>query len=645
MNFIYEFENQTYNLSQDKAAVIADDIVKRYAVLHDARKTQIDETNELRDEIYQRKAFTVDKDTNYKRFKLPELTELAQSFVAHLYENIYKTPESMFDCQGEDDESQANAAIQKAMLVNAFAKMKFCQEAEKMANSIVECGEAVLFVGWEKRIKRVRRKKNIVDKLQDNIKNSFSLLFGNNANFEFEKLKNNSNNYVEYDKLVYEGATVKCLDSLEFVFDPFKSDDFENADMMYRTHKTYDEIINNKNFKLSSKAKEDLKKIEDDYNREEYQIKKDGNKDKNKDGLIELIEYWGNIKINDRMIRNYLIVVANGEHIIRFEPNPYIHKPFVYGNIFEDPDTRRGISPLRVAKSLNDVSSEILSKQVYCLELTVNPVWLSPEKMLDNDVKLKPGKVIKFKADQLAKTPLKPEKLDFAKAFTGFEFISYFKGLIERATGIFKNMVGAEETRQKTATETQAIVSGQAARQNQITDKIYSNIIIPVIEKVADTIANEQFGNTNLYQFDKSENKGQKIVVTDEVRNGSYRYIYSDSKANAQRIVKFKDTLNMIREFMQDQEVNQKIDKIELFKLALEQQGFDNTGRIIYDNQELIEKNINDINNQKEIQDYAQTVSNGTLNGSNQRLTADNGEMAMSQNLPPELPSGVNQAM
>ena len=106
MNFIYEVEDQTYTLSTDKAKEVADTIVKRYSSLHEARKTQIDETNMLRDEIYQRKSFEVDKDNGYKRFRLPELTELAQSLKAHLYENIYKTPESMFDCQGEDEESQ-----------------------------------------------------------------------------------------------------------------------------------------------------------------------------------------------------------------------------------------------------------------------------------------------------------------------------------------------------------------------------------------------------------------------------------------------------------------------------------------------------------------------------------------------------------
>lgn len=645
MDFIYEFEDQTYNLSKNDADKVAADIVKRYNALYDARKTQIDETNMLRDEIYQRKSYIEDKETGYKHFRLPELAELAQSFKAHLYENVYKTPESMFDCQGEDESSQSNAATQKAMLVNAFSKMNFQPEMEKMTDCIVDSGEAVLYVTWERKIKKVRRKKNVIEKLKDNIISGFSELLNGAeaANVEYEKLKNRKKSYVEYDKLVYEGASVKCLDNLEFVFDPFKSDDLENADMMYRTHKSYDDIINNRNYTLNKEAKDDLKHIEDEFTREEYEIKKDGDKDKQKDGLIELIEYWGNIKINEKRIRNYLIVVANGKHIIRFEPNPYIHKPFVYGNILEDPDTRRGISPLRVAKSLNDISSEILSKQVYCLDLTINPVWLSPKKMLDKNVSLKPGYVIEYISDELNKTPLKPERLDFSRAFTGFEFISYFKGLIERATGIFKNMVGAEEPRAKTATETQAIVSGQSARQNQITDKIYSRLIIPLVEKTADTIANEQFGSQRIYQFDKMTNKGSYVDVTDESRNGNYRYIYSDSKANAERIVKFKDNLQMIREFLKDQELRKKVDIVELFKMSMEQMGFDNTGRIIFDSSEQIEKNVQDMLTEKEIQDNAQAIFNGGVAGSNQRLGVNTSEMGMPQGISSAPTAGINQ--
>lgn len=645
MNFIYEFEDQTYNLTEEKSKKVASDIIERYSSLHEARKTQIDETNALRDEIYQRKSYVEDKETGYKKFKLPELAELAESFKAHLYENVYKTPESMFDCQGEDEQSQSHASTQKAMLVNAFSKMKFPQEMEKMTECIVDSGEAVLFVGWERRVKKVRRKKTVIEKLQDNILAGFTALFGSSesANVQYQRLKDSKKNYVEYEKLVYEGANVKTLDNLEFVFDPFKSDDFENSDMMYRTHKTYDDIINNKNYTLTSKAKEDLKKIEDDLNREEYQIKKDGDKDKGKDGLIEIIEYWGDIKIDGKMIRNYLIVVANQTHIIRFEPNPYLHKPFVYGNILEDPDTRRGISPLRVAKSLNDISSEILSKQVYCLDLIINPVWLSPKKMLDKDVKVKAGKVIEYNADELSKTNLRPERLDFSSALTGFDFISYFKSLIERATGIFKNMVGAEESRNKTATETSAIVAGQSTRQNRVTDKIYSNIIIPVIEKTADTIANESFGTENIYQFDKGNNKGEKIQVTDESRNGNYRYIYTDSKSKAERLVRYKEILTAIREFMQDPELRKKTDIVELFKMTMEQFDFDNTGRVLLDDREQIEKNVNDMQKEKVIQDYAQATFNGGAIGGMQGFNPNSGQMAMPQGIPEEAATGFNQ--
>ena len=63
MDFIYEVEDQTYKLSDDKAKKVADDIYKRYSSLHEARKTQIDETNILRDEIYQRKSYTTDEET------------------------------------------------------------------------------------------------------------------------------------------------------------------------------------------------------------------------------------------------------------------------------------------------------------------------------------------------------------------------------------------------------------------------------------------------------------------------------------------------------------------------------------------------------------------------------------------------------
>ena len=640
MEFIYEFDNQTYKLNKDNEQKIVDSIVEKYRVLHDARQRQIDETNTIRNEIYQRTSVvnTGKKNKNYKVFNLPELTELALSIKAHLYENIYKTPEAMFDCQGDDAASQANASAQKAMLVNYFTKMKFPVECEKMTDCIVDSGEAVFFVDWKKHVKRVRRKKTILEKIKDNILTSFSSIFGGDAvaQVEYEKLQNLQKNYVEYDQLIYEGPIVKCLDNLEFVFDPLKSDDLENADMIYRTYKTYDEIMSEKTYQVSAEARLGLKQHDKDsgYQRDEYQTKKDGDDTKDKNGFIEILEFYGNVKVGEKLIKNYLIVVADQKYIIRFEANPYIHKPFVYGNIIEDPDTHRGISLLRFAKSLNDISSEILSKQVYAMGLVVNPPWLTPKKMLGKNVEITEGAVIEYEADKLNQSPLKPERLDFSKAMIGFEFIGYFNSLIERVTGIFKNMVGAEEQKQKTATETQAVVAGQSARQNQMVDKIYSRLIVPVIEKVADTIANEKFGTEKIYQYDKTDNAGKDLEITDEVRNGNYRYIYSDCKTNAERTIRFKETLAMIKDFMQDPRIQAKVDVVELFRMALEQANFDNTSRIIYDDQEEVQSKIEDIDKNKVVQDYATKVFTGGNIGSDQGIVDNSGQMGVPDAVP-----------
>lgn len=635
MDLIYEIEDQTYTLAAEKQQKVADNVVSKYNNLYDARRTQIDEANSIRNEIYLKKSYTENKETEYKDFIIPELYELAQSFEAHLYENIYKIPESMFDCQGEDEKSQAMAATQKAMLVNAFEKMKFQKELSTVSECLTHSGEAVMYISWEKRVKRVRRKKTVIEKLKEAITNGFTALLNdpNEAAVNYENLKNSKKNYVEYDKLVYEGAMVECLDNLEFVFDPFKSKDLENADMIYRKHLSYDDILSNKNYKLSPEAKDTLSKIDEDNatkDRESDQIKSDGDKEKGKDGLIEILEFWGNVKVDKKTLRNYLIVVANKKHIIRFEPNPYVHKPFVYFNIIEDNETKRGISPLRVAQSLNKISSEILSKQVYAYDLSVNAPWLSTEKMFDKDILVKPGKNIRYKSDPL-NPGAKPERLDFSKAFIGWDFIQYFKGIIENATGIFKNMVGQVEGNRKTATETQAIVAGQSARQNKIADKVFSYGIVPTIEKVADTIANEKFGDEELYQYDRSDSNGKNIKITDETRNGNYRYIYSDRKAAGERAIRFKEVLATIKEFMQDPRIGKRIDIVELFKMALEYLGFDNTGRIIYDDQEQVESEITEIDKNKAVQDYAQATALG-YTGSND----PNGQMAIPQGVPQE---------
>lgn len=74
------------------------------------------------------------------------------------------------------------------------------------------------------------------------------------------------------------------------------------------------------------------------------------------------------------------------------EDNPFVINPFIYANIIKNPDTERGISPLKVAIILNNVSSTILNKQLDALSLMMNPPYLAPKGCFKGEQIVRPGK-------------------------------------------------------------------------------------------------------------------------------------------------------------------------------------------------------------------------------------------------------------
>ena len=94
---------------------------------------------------------------------------------------------------------------------------------------------------------------------------------------------------------------------------------------------------------------------------------------------------------------------------------------------------------------------------------------------------------------------------------------------------------------------------------------------------------------------------------------------------------------------MQDAEMRKKTDIVELFKMTMEQMDFDNVGRVILDDREQIEKNVNDMQKEKVIQDYAQATLNGGALGGAQGFDVNNGQMGIPQGIPAEAVNGVNQ--
>lgn len=528
--------------------ILMDDIIQKYDYYEDNRSSQLSDNRLIKYAIYNS---DIPKVNAWDcKIELPEIYELAQTLKSHIVQNLYSHPDGMFDVSGVDNKTQKFANKQKAMLVNTFELMGIEDEMERIIDSVVETGEVTLFVGWETKTRKVRRPLTLDEQLHNNTSDSF----------------------IVEDRIVYDNAKVKFINYEDFVFDKNGVDNWDNCSKIYRTYQSFDDIKSNKaNNKLNVEKLEMLKGV----------MAKRKGKDDNKfaSPKIEVLEYWGDIELpSGEVLKNKLVVIAGRCAIIRLEDNPFIINPFIHANIIECPTTGRGISPLRVALILNNISSTILNKQLDALALMINPPYLAPKGCFKGQQDVSPGKIIEYDSSLMTTSPI---PLAFDKAMTGWDFLNYFKATIESATGIFKNMAGNVQAYDRTATEINYSVNGQEARLNMILESINRKVIVPMVEKTAELISNFKLGKENILINDRG--KTLSIEVDDDIRNSTYVYRYGDRKASFERKSKLKELFEVVQSFAQVQTVSARIDWIECFKFALEQYGVENANNFLTD--------------------------------------------------------------
>lgn len=543
-----ETENLLQNIDETDEKFLAGSVSEKFDRFNDERASQLADIKLVRDAIYSSDIPKVNGWDNM--VELPDIYELAQTLKSHISENLYSHPDAMFDVSGTTPQTQSFANRQKAMLVNTFEQMNIENEMEKIIDGIIETGESTLFVGWETKIKSTRRAQTFEEQL----------LFPEKRGFVLD------------EKVTYDNAKIRHIKSEDFVFDKYNSENWDKCAKIYRTYLSLDEIYSDKSNNFLSNEK--FEKLKGVVAGKKYK----NNNDKAVNGKkVEVLEFWGDIELADgTLLKNWLVVIAGRQEIIRFESNPFVINPFIHANIIEAPQTGRGISPLRVALILNNIASTILNKQIDALALMMNPPYLAPKGCFKGQQEVKPGKIIEYDS---ALMPQAPTPLSFDKAMVGWDFLNYFKSTIESATGIFKNMSGNIQSVQRTATELNYSVSGQEARLNMILDSINRKIIVPMVEKTAEIISYFKLGKELIGVNDRG--KTSFLEIDDDVRNANYVYRYGDRKASFERKLRLKELFEVVKSFAQIPEVEEKIDWLECFRFALEQYGIENANNFL----------------------------------------------------------------
>lgn len=556
--------DHTKDLTEDQKNYLIKKIPLLFKDWDDSRSGQLSDAETLKNLIF---ADVTNEIVYGKQVVINTLYELWDTLIAHIKENVVPSYQAMFDVEGTDIESEKSANIQKNQLIKNLKDMDFEKQADLIVRSLCETGDMIAFVQWETVTEQVRRKKEDDEKLEDAV---IEVLTGEKP----EK-------FAVEEEVIFEGASVKAIRTEDFVFDVTR--DFDKALKICRGYATLEELLeDNQNNLIDDEVKQDLIKLNNSIIEGEHTKNDQPNEDPLyqegvKDDMFEVLDCYGDIRLKDgRLLRNYTIAIAGRKHIIKLMPNPYVLNPLIYLNVIEHPDYKRGMSPLIPAVIPTVISSDILNKQLDTFELVKDPPWLAPEEVLEDDVKLEPGLVVKYKSN-LGQNE-KPTTIDVSKGLRGFEFLDIFKQFAEAGTGQLRYLNGNSDGTIRTATETNALVSAQNQRIGQKINKISKYFVIAAIEKIAKLNSFYKFGNEEMY-IKGDSGSIEAVQINDAIRQGKYTYTYSDKKVSQERKSRFKELIDYIGLF--GKLAPQVVDMKEIFQYGLEQLDIENTERFL----------------------------------------------------------------
>ena len=289
---------------------------------------------------------------------------------------------------------------------------------------------------------------------------------------------------------------------------------------------------------------------------------------------FEVLYFQGDIKFNGKMFKNVVAEVLAGKYLIYFEENPVYICPFVWDATQINPETGRGISPLKSILDMSEGKEELINKLADIGSLNANPpVWMDDaflkEKYKNGEVPYEPGKCLEYDNSYQGGFP-QPVKFDSS----GIEqTIGLLANDISDASSINANIMGNIAQGKRTATEMQLARSGADSRIAMKLDKIYQ-INLRVIENIAELLA--MFKNEPEILFIDDKGKRVEVEITNAIRQAQYVYIYEDRNAMLDRRAKFQEAFSMLAEAGQNPELAPIIDWKEALKTGLEMTGFDN---------------------------------------------------------------------
>jgi hypothetical protein len=201
------------------------------------------------------------------------------------------------------------------------------------------------------------------------------------------------------------------------------------------------------------------------------------------DEMVELIEYWGDLEVDESVYEN-IHAVFFGRHLCKFEANPYwCGVPFIFGSCIPMAHKPYGLGVLEPVLGMLHQLNIITNQRLDSLELAVDSMWqVINDGVTDvDDIYTRPGKVI-LVGQKGSVEPFQKD-LSFQVSYTEAQVLEQN---IDQAVGTGA-YIGTQQGRsgeRVTATEIQAVRDAGGNRLSNIHKQIENTQLTPLLRKL-----------------------------------------------------------------------------------------------------------------------------------------------------------------
>ena len=350
-----------------------------------------------------------------------------------------------------------------------------------------------------------------------------------------------------YEEVTFDSFSFETLDAFDVVFDPSKIHASESPVIrkVYRTDeqlKNMGDLYSNLDQLESQGSSGDEDEGEKRQRAQVFGLDYEPARDCN-----EIKEWHGDITIDGETFPDYLVVTANDNTLLRFEPNPFWGgKPVGWGTYDPMWFTAYGKGPIEPILGTYDLINTFTNQKSDVLNLIINGAFAYVDDgIIDpENLRLRPGGALEV--GNLANIKALQPNTNVALAFNE---IAELRQRGERSSGASTFSKGAVPVGKRTAFEVNAIQQGSGSRFNDITKHQGDSVIERILNFYLESIKQFKFGSGDM---------------PDHAYLGEYRVEFLGAELSAVKSFETQQLLNMTDIFSRHPELTRALNPTEL---------------------------------------------------------------------------------